>query len=103
LEELSLYFAASPAAAAAAAAELALSQHVLAAQSGRPVVPPSSTTDDENNSNGFHPAPIDLSQNYERMIRNSSGGNVDPPSQTRDVVAVDTSNKTAELLVEKSA
>ena len=101
MEELSLYFAASPAAAAAAAAELALSQHVLAAQqqSGRVVVPPTTDDDENNSSNGFHPAPIDLSQNYERMIR-SGGGDVDQQSQT---VAVDTSNKTTELLVDKSA
>ncbi len=109
LEELSLYFAASPAAAAAAAAELALSQHVLAAQTARGVVPPpptSTTDDDDNNSSGtggFHPAPIDLSQNYERMMRNPVGGDVDQPQTVRDVVAVDTSNKTTELLVDKSA
>ncbi|XP_046646919.1 protein tramtrack, beta isoform-like isoform X2 [Daphnia pulicaria] len=112
LEELSLYFAASPAAAAAAAAELALSQHVLAAQTARGVVPqqpPSTTDDDDSGTGGFHPAPIDLSQNYERMMRNPSvgGGDVDhqPPTvSVRDVVAVDTSNKTSELLlVDKSA
>ncbi|KZS11268.1 Bric-a-brac [Daphnia magna] len=104
LEELSLYFAASPAAAAAAAAELALSQHVHAAQTARgAVIPPSTTDEDDNNSNGavIHPAPIDLSQNYERMMR-IAGGDVDQ-TQTRDVVAVDTSNKTTELMVEKSA
>lgn len=103
LEELSLYFAASPAAAAAAAAELALSQHVHAAQTARGgVIPPSTTDEDDNNSNGgvIHPAPIDLSQNYERMMR-ITGGDVDQTQ--RDVVAVDTSNKTTELLVEKSA
>ena len=92
LEELSLYFATSPAAAAAAAAELALSQH----QQAR--VPQVDGDDDNSTSGGIHAAPIDLSQNYERMMR-IAGGDVE--TQPRDVV--DTSNKSAELLVEKSA
>lgn len=91
LEELSLYFATSPAAAAAAAAELALSQHQQARV-------PQADADDDSNGAGIHPAPIDLSQNYERMMR-IGGGDVE--TQPRDVV--DTSNKSAELLAEKSA
>lgn len=95
LEELSLYFAASPAAAAAAAAELALSQH----QQGR--VSASVDVDDDNSGTAIHPAPIDLSQNYERLMRGGGAGS-DVETQSRDVV-VDTSSKNAEMLTEKSA
>lgn len=91
LEELSLYFAASPAAAAAAAAELAMSQRVPP--------PPVDDVDDDNSGTGIHPAPIDLSQNYERLMR--LGGGSDVESQPRDVV--DTSTKNTEMLTEKSA
>lgn len=92
LEELSLYFATSPAAAAAAAAELALSQHQQQARV------PQADDDDNSSGSGIHPAPMDLSQNYERMMR-IAGADVE--TQPRDVV--DTSNKSAELLVEKGA
>lgn len=83
LEELSLYF--SPAAAAAAAAaELALAQN-------RPASAEVDEDDAGSAGSGVHPAPIDLSQNYERIIRPGSG--VDAEPQT----------KSAELLAEKSA
>lgn len=101
LEELSLYFATSPAAAAAAAAELALSQHQHQHQHQARIAAPANVDDhDDHHNNGtpIHPAPIDLSQNYDRMMRISAA---DVESQPRDVV--DTSNKTAELLAEKSA
>ena len=82
LEELSMYFATSPAAAAAAAAELALQQQQARAQA----------TEDEDDSGVTHPAPMDLSQSYERMIR------VDSVDQSVDVSRP--SSKTTELLTE---
>lgn len=80
LEELSLYFATSP--AAAAAAELALSQHQQARA-------------DDAGSAAMLPAPMDLSQNYERVMRIAEVEGQQP--------AVETPAKTAELLAEKTA
>ena len=79
LEELSLYF--SPAAAAAAAAaELALAQN-------RPASAEADEDDAGSAGSGIHPAPMDLSQNYERIIRPASGVDAEPPTKSTELLA----------------